>query len=72
MMTPILADKMRVRCSDGQVHEDVKMFVRDRKKVYIDCDGCEIDDVEEVEKAIVMVPPIMLAAAIQECKECES
>lgn len=69
MITPVLAINMQVRCSDGCVHDDVKMFMRDGQKVFVGCDGCEIADVESIEQATAVVPPMMLLAAMQQCEE---
>jgi hypothetical protein len=71
MNTPVLAVNMQVRCSDGCVHDDVKMFVRDGQKVFLGCDDCEISNVECIEKATAVVSPVMLMAAMQQCKEVE-
>lgn len=69
MTTPVLAINMQVQCSDGCVHDDVKMYVRDGQKVFVGCDGCEIADVQTIEQATVIVSPVMLLAAMQQCKE---
>jgi hypothetical protein len=69
MTTPVLAINMRVQCCDGTVHDDVKMYVRDGQKVFIGCDDCEIADVETIQQATAVVPPAMLLAAMQQCKE---
>ena len=71
MNTLVLAVKMQVRCSDGCVHDDVRMFVRDGQKVFVGCDDCEIADVECIEKATAVVSPVMLMAAMQQCREVE-
>jgi len=71
MITPILAINMQVQCSDGCVHDGVKMYVRDGQKVFIGCDGCEIANVETIHQATAVVPPDMLLAAIQQCKEAK-
>lgn len=71
MITPVLAINMQVQCSDGCVHDNVKMYVRDGQKIYIGCDDCEIADVVTIEQAAVVVSPAMLAAAMQQCKEAK-
>ena len=71
MNTPVLTVNMQVRCSDGSVHDDVQMFVQDNRKVFIDRDGIEIVDVESIEEATSMVPPIVLANIMIQCKEVE-
>jgi phage gp45-like len=71
MMTPVLAINMQVQCCDGTVHDGVKMYVRDGQKVFIDCDDCEIADVETIQQATAVVPPAMLLAAMQQCKEVQ-
>jgi len=71
MITPVLAINMQVQCSDGCVHDGVKMYVRDGQKVFVGCDGCEIPDVQAIQQATVIVSPIMLLAAMQQCKEAQ-
>ena len=71
MNTPVLLVNMQVRCSDGSVYHDVQMFVQDNRKVFIDRDGTEIVDVESIEEATSMVPPMVLANIMIQCKEVE-
>lgn len=71
MNTPVLAINMTVQCADGCVHDDVKMHVCDGRKVFVGCDDCEIAGVTTIQKAVVIVPPQILMAAIQQCKEVE-
>lgn len=71
MNTPVLAMNMTVQCADGCVHNDARMYVCDGRKVFLGCDDCEIADVTTIEEATVVVSPVMLLAAVQQCKEAE-
>lgn len=72
MKNKVLATNMRVRCGDGTLHDDVKMFVRDRQRIFLDCHDCEIQNVQEIEQATVVVPVMVFSAVMQVCKECQS
>jgi len=71
MKTPILSVNMKVQCSDGCVHSDVKMYVCDNRKVFLDCDDCKIENVETIQEATLVVHPALLLAVMLQCKEAE-
>jgi len=70
-MRQLLAINLQVRCTDGAVHDCVKLFVEDNRRVYVADDGSELRDVDCIEQCTAVVPPMVLAAALHACKECE-
>ena len=72
MTMQVLAVNVEVQCCDGSTHQDVRLAVDGTRRVYLAADDSEIDAVEAVTKCTVIVPPMILAAALHRCKECES
>jgi hypothetical protein len=71
MTMQILAINVEVECSDGTTHQGVRLAVDGTRRVYLAADDTEISDVQTVTKCLTIVPPMVLAAALQRCKECE-
>ena len=70
-MKQLLAINLQVRCADAVVHDGVKLFVENNRRVYVAADGSELSDVDCIEKCTAVVPPMVLAMALHACKECE-
>ena len=70
-MKQLLAINLQVQCVDGAIHDGVKLFVEDNRRVYVAEDGSELTDVDCIEKCLAVVPPMVLAMALHACKECE-
>ena len=70
-MRQLLAINLQVCCTDGVVHDGVKLFVENNRRVYVAADGSELSDVDCIEKCTAVVPPMVLAMALHACKECE-
>lgn len=71
MTMEILAIDVAVECADGTKHQGVRLAVDGTRRVYLAADDSEISDVQTVTECTAIVPPIVLAAALQRCKECE-
>ena len=72
MTMQILAINVEVQCCDGSVHQDARLAVDDTRRIYLAADDSEIEGVKEVTKCTAIVPPMILAAALHRCKECEA
>ena len=70
-MRQLLAINLQVRCADGVVHDGVKLFVENSRRVYVAADGSELTGVDSIEQCTAVVPPMVLAMALHACKECE-
>lgn len=70
-MRQLLAINLQVRCTDGAIHDGVKLFVEDNRRVYVADDGIELSGVDCVERCVAVVPPMVLAMALHACRECE-
>jgi len=70
-MRQLLAINLQVRCVDGAIHDGVKLFVEDNRRVYVADDGSELSSVKSIEQCTAVVPPMVLAMALHACKECE-
>jgi len=68
-MRQLLAIKLQVQCADGTEHDGVKLYVEDNRRVYVAEDGSELSDVDLVLACTAVVPPMLLTAALQSCKE---
>ena len=71
MTMQILAINVEVQCCDGTTHDGVRLAVDGTRRIYLAADDSEIEGVEEVTKCTAIVPPMILAAALHHCKECE-
>lgn len=71
MTMQILAINVEVQCCDGTTHQDVRLAVDGTRRIYLAADDTEISDVQTMTKCTAIVPPMILAAALQRCKECE-
>jgi hypothetical protein len=69
-MKKLLAINLQVRCADGVVHDDVKLFVENNQRIYVAEDGSELSNVTCVEKCTAVVNHMALAAALYACEEC--
>ena len=67
----LLAINLQVCCTDGTMHENIKLCVENNQRVYLTADGDELKDVESVNQCTAVVPPTVLATALHACKECE-
>lgn len=67
----ILAINVEVECCDGSTHQGVKLAVDGTRRVYLAADDTEINNVESMTQCTVVVPPMIFAAALHRCKECE-
>lgn len=72
MTIQILAINVEVECSDGTRHQGVRLAVDGTRRVYLAADDSEISDVQTVTECTAIVPPMILAAALYSCKECEA
>lgn len=71
MTMQVLAVNVEVQCCDGSVHQDAKLAVDGTRRIYLAADDTEISGVETVTQCTAIVPPMILAAALHRCKECE-
>lgn len=71
MTMQILAINVEVQCCDGTTHDGVRLAVDGTRQIYLAADDSEIEAVKEVTKCTAIVPPMILAAALHRCKECE-
>lgn len=69
MTRQLIAMKLKVQCLDGSMHEDVRLFVEDRRRIYIDSEGKEIVNVSKIEECVAVVPPNLLTSILFACKE---
>ena len=60
-----------VQCTDGCTHEGVTLAVEDNRRVYLAADGTVLEGVECINKCVSVLPPMVLAAVLSRCKECE-
>lgn len=67
----ILAINVEVECCDGSTHQGVKLAVDGTRRVYLAADDTEINNVESMTQCTVVVPPMIFAAALHRCMECE-
>lgn len=67
----VLAIDLDVQTSDGAAHTGVRLAVDGTRRVYLLPDGTELIGIEQITKCTVIVPPIVLAAALHKCMECE-
>lgn len=67
----IAAVKLKVQCADGCTHEGVTLAVEDDRRIYLDADGNELQDVECIDECVAVLPPVALAAVLSHCKEHE-
>lgn len=70
-MRQLLGINLQVRCADGAIHDGVKLFVEDNRRVYIADDGSELSGVDCIEQCTLVAPPMVLANVLHACKECE-
>jgi len=68
-MRKLLGINLKVQCADGTEHDDVKLYVEDRRRIYAAADDTELADVDLVLACTAVVPPMLLTAALQSCKE---
>jgi hypothetical protein len=68
-MRQLLGINLKVQCADGTSHDGVKLYVEDTRRVYLAEDGSELGDVDLVLACTAVVPPMLLTAALQSCKE---
>ena len=71
MTMQILAINVEVQCCAGTTHDGVRLAVDGTRRVYLAADDSEIEGVKEVTKCTAIVPPMILAAALHRCMECE-
>lgn len=71
MTMQILAINVEVECCDGSTHQGVKLAVDGTRRVYLAADDTEINNVESMTQCTVVVPPMIFAAALHRCMECE-
>lgn len=71
MTMQVLAVNVEVQCCDGTKHQGVKLAVDGTRRVYLSTDGTEIINVESMTQCTAIVHPMILAAALHRCKECE-
>lgn len=71
MTMQILAVDLEVQCCDGTTHQGVRLAVDGTRRVYLAADDTEISNVQTVTECTAIVPPMILTAALQHCKECE-
>lgn len=67
----VVGINLEVRCADGCTHEGVTLVVENNRRIYLDTDGSELQDVECVNKCVSVLPPTTLAAVLSRCKECD-
>lgn len=67
----IVAMQLKVQCADGCNHEGVTLVVEGNRRIYLDCDGNELQNVECVNECVAVLPPMALAAVLSHCKEHE-
>lgn len=70
-MRQLLAINLQVRCADGSVHDGVKLYIENNRRVYVAADGTELIGVDSIDQCVSVVPPMVLAMAIHACKECK-
>lgn len=70
-MKKLLAINLQVQCTDGNTHENVKLYAENNRRIYVLEDGSELTGVDCVQKCTAIVPPTVLASYLYACKECE-
>ncbi|NBS67771.1 hypothetical protein EBT31_02515 [bacterium] len=70
-MRQLLAINLQVRCADGSVHDSVKLYVEDNRRIYVAEDDAELTGIECIAQCTAVVSPIVLAKVLHACKECE-
>lgn len=71
MTMEILGVNLEVQCTDGSTHQGVRLAVEDNRRIYLAEDDSEIDGVETVIKCRIVTHPMIAAAKLLRCKECE-
>lgn len=71
MTMQVLGIDLVVQCSDGATHTGVRLAVDGDRRVYLLPDGSELAGAEQITQCTAVVPPMVLAAALSRCKECE-
>jgi len=72
-MSRIIAGiNMTVQCADGRSQQGVTLAVEGTQRVYIAQDGTELHGVECIKECTSLLPPVVLAALLNKCKECDS
>lgn len=69
MTRQLIGIKLKVECRDGSMHEDVSLFVENKRRVYIDSAGSEMADVCKIEECVAVVPPHLLPIILGTCEE---
>ena len=67
----VVGINLEVQCTDGCTHEGVTLAVEDNRRVYLAADGTVLEGVECINKCVSVLPPMVLAAVLSRCKECE-
>ena len=67
----VVGINLEVQCTDGCTHENVTLAVEDNRRVYLAADGTVLEGVECINKCVSVLPPMVLAAVLSRCKECE-
>lgn len=71
-MTRIVAAvNVKVRCADGCAHEGVTLAVENNRRLYLAQDGKELQSVQCIDECVAVLPPMMLAAVLGNCKESQ-
>ena len=71
MTMEILGINLEVQCADGSIHQGVRLAVEDNRRIYLADDGSEIDGVETVVQCTLVRHPMIAAAKLLRCKECD-
>ena len=67
----VVGINLEVQCTDGCTHEGVTLAVEDNRRVYLAADGTVLEGVECINKCVSVLPPMVLAAVLSRCKECQ-
>ena len=67
----VVGINLEVQCTDGCTHEGVTLAVEDNRRVYLAAEGTVLEGVECINKCVSVLPPMVLAAVLSRCKECE-
>lgn len=67
----VVGINLEVQCTDGCTHEGVTLAVEDNRRVYLAADGTVLEGVECINKCVSVLQPMVLAAVLSRCKECQ-
>lgn len=67
----VAAIDMKVQCDDGCTYEGVTLAVEGTRRIYLAQDGTELQGVQCIDECVSVLPPVMFAAVLGNCKETQ-